>query len=121
VLAELLVRGVEDYVSPYLEPALSVGRLTATCCPTPQIHSHFRLLRGPIFRRFFRDQSTRWWGWCDTDVVLGHYGRLIPWAEMRDFDVVQPTHSTPAQDILLYMRCAKRRRIIYRLKARADA
>lgn len=93
-----------------------------------QIHSHFRILRGPVFKRYFKD-NTRWWGWCDTDVgrsspffhvlhpltfkqadeqpfraVLGNFKRMVPWDHIKDFDIVQPTHTTPAKEILLYMR-----------------
>lgn len=28
-----------------------------------QIHSHFRVLRGPVMQRYFIDQKAKWWGW----------------------------------------------------------
>jgi|SRR5882762_8424566 len=52
------------------------------------------------------DPSTKIWGWCDMDTMMGNFERAFPWDVAEDFDILIPGQSEVGEahdHLLLFM------------------
>ncbi|KDQ20882.1 hypothetical protein BOTBODRAFT_169589 [Botryobasidium botryosum FD-172 SS1] len=65
-----------------------------------RVNSYFRPFRAAVFKKWV-NPSTKIWGWCDLDIMLGNFERSFPWDIAEDFDILVPAAPTNGDDIIL--------------------